>query len=178
MRAPLEWKLNMTKKKASRKTRNRGPNWDEKLNQSVPYLANTLISYWKGLTITAVHQYMDSTIIVLAHYDLSGIQCPSCKCSDIVSHEPDKRCIINIPPIDGYAAVLWCMRDRLKCKTCEVTFTPKLPDIVKHHKITTSVRDFIFRLYRNNTFAEIGRLLGLSPSTVKKSWQAAQENSI
>jgi transposase len=159
----------MTKKKASKKVRHRGPNWDEKLSQSAPYVANTLISYWQGLTVNAVNQYMDGTIIVLASYDLSDIQCPNCKCHNIVSHEPDKRCIINIPPIDGYAAVLWCMRDRCRCSSCDITFTPKLPGIVEHHKITTSVREIIFRLYQNNTFSEIGRLLGLSPSTVKKS---------
>jgi transposase len=158
----------MVKEKSSQKTRNCGPNWDERLSESVPYLANTIISYWQDLTVADVRQCRDSTIIVLAYYELNGIQCPHCKCIETTIHEPDKRCIINIPPIDGYAAVLWCNRDRLKCDSCEVTFTPKLPNIVENHKITTSVRDIIFRRYENNTFAEIGRELGLSPSTVKK----------
>jgi transposase-like protein len=161
----------MTKKVKETKRRLPRLSWAEKWPVSVLYTQNAISCHWEGIQISEVRQYIDGTLIISACYRPTRIKCPRCSCADIadlVVHVRDSRRAIVIPPINGEATVLWCSQDRWKCKPCGYTFTPQIPNVMRNHRMTTAVRNIVYRLGKTRTFAEIGRELGISSSTVKK----------
>jgi transposase len=72
-------------------------------------------------------------------------------------------------PIRGKRVVLWGMRRRYKCKTCNKVFSPALLDFDETHRMTTRCHAHVIKHAMTSTNASVARELGVDESVIRRA---------
>lgn len=72
-------------------------------------------------------------------------------------------------PIRGKRTVLWGMRRRYKCKTCNKVFSPALLDFDEKHRMTKRCHAYVIKHAMTSTNSAVARDLGVDESVVRRA---------
>lgn len=72
-------------------------------------------------------------------------------------------------PIRGKRVVLWGMRRRYKCKTCNKVFSPALLDFDETHRMTSRCHAHVIKHAMTSTNTAVARDLGVDESVVRRA---------
>ena len=75
-------------------------------------------------------------------------------------------------PAQGKRVTIWVVRRRYKCKACEKTFRPAMPQMDDAHQMTKRLVTYVEKAILERTFADVGRECGLDEKTVRQVFQA------
>ena len=121
----------------------------------------------KGCRVRKVMEE-EHNIIVEVEGDVGAPSCPRCNSEEIKSHGKAKPRRVFRGLANGNRVYLAIRRQRLKCKRCGKTFTPGLPFLHPHSRMTKNLEmNALFEL-RQQSFSQVGQKLGISYGTLRR----------
>jgi transposase len=116
-------------------------------------------------------QCQDGTILIRGSVCELEEACPKCGSSKFTVHagkrENTERPILSTPVNGQQTYLLLESIGRRKCGGCLHTYTPAIPGVAKHHRVTTLLEDLIVRMAREHSFAQIQREVGVHPKVAR-----------
>ena len=74
-------------------------------------------------------------------------------------------------PIHGKRVTLWVLRRRYKCKSCDGTFRPTMPDMDEKRAMTKRLVEYVRKAVLTRTNTDVARETGLDEKTVRQVFQ-------
>ena len=94
------------------------------------------------------------------------VACSNCQSHNLIGFGRREQ-LINDLPIHGKRVGIYVNARRMKCRSCNKTFTEELPDINTGHKMTQRLVKWIGEQSINRTFISVAEEVGIAESTVR-----------
>ncbi len=94
------------------------------------------------------------------------VACSYCQSHNLIGFGRREQ-LINDLPIHGKRVGIYVNARRMKCRSCNKTFTEELPDIDTSHKMTQRLVKWIGEQSINRTFISVAEEVGIAESTVR-----------
>lgn len=94
--------------------------------------------------------------------------CTACGvCGEVVRFGKKEMKLRDLP-LHGRWVTLWLIRRRYLCRACNGTFSPSLPEMAEHHRMTKRLADYIIKAAVGRTNTDVSRETGVDEAVIRK----------